>query len=84
MEETSAGDQNWQNIVNLWHNEAHSAAANQAFNQQEPMATWDPRTGYWDLHSVGHGPRIARRIARKVYGIPDPEAWTRRARLSPL
>lgn len=81
MEGTIAGNQD---TFPFLHNRAHSAAANQAFNQQGPMATWDPRTGYGDPHSVGHGPRIARRIARKVYGIQDPEAWTRRAGLSLL
>jgi hypothetical protein len=81
MEGTIAGNQD---TFPFLHNRAHSAAANQAFNQQGPMATWDPRTGYGDPHSVGHGPRIARRVARKVCGIQDPEAWTRRAGLSML
>ena len=47
--------------------------------------------GYWSLQAdppcdgreqwqaMGHRPCIARRIARKVYGI-DPEWWSRRAR----
>lgn len=81
MQAANAGNQD---MGNFWHNEAHSAAANQAFDQQGPVAPWDSRTGYADPHSVGHGPRIARRIARKVYGIQDPEAWTRRAGLSLL
>ena len=37
-----------------------------------------------DLHAMCHGPRIARRIARRVYGV-DPEEWRqKRARLSTL
>lgn len=35
------------------------------------------------LLALGHGPRIARRIASHVYRI-DPDVWTRRACLSVL
>lgn len=83
MQESTAGNHQ---IGHNWHNQAHSAAEDQGFHQQPPTIPWELWPGHWDddLHSVGHSPRIARRIARKFYGIQDPEAWTRKARLSLL
>lgn len=38
-----------------------------------------PFHGFKHFQAMGHRPRIARRIAREVYGI-DPDSWSRRAR----
>lgn len=44
-----------------------------------PEQSGPPFHGWGHWQAIGHQPRIAQRIARKVYGI-DPDRWSRKAR----